>query len=52
MLQCRDLGKDYVGERGTVAAVTGIDLDVAAGRFAAIIGRSFQHSGIRSLEFT
>lgn len=40
MLSCRGLRKDYVTERGDVAAVAGIDLDVAAGRFAAIIGRS------------
>ena len=40
MLLCRDLGKNYISERGTVAAVAGIDLEVAAGRFAAIIGRS------------
>jgi ABC-type lipoprotein export system ATPase subunit len=40
MLSCRALRKDYVTERGEVAAVDGIDLDVAAGRYAAIIGRS------------
>jgi len=40
MLQCRGLCKRYVPERGTVAAVDGIDLDVATGRYAAIIGRS------------
>ena len=40
MLFCRGLRKDYVTERGEVAAVAGIDLDVAAGRYAAIIGRS------------
>jgi ABC-type lipoprotein export system ATPase subunit len=40
MLTCRALKKTYVTERGSVAAVAGIDLDVAAGRFAAIIGRS------------
>ena len=40
MLSCRALRKDYVTERGNVAAVDGIDLDVAAGRYAAIIGRS------------
>ena len=32
--------KTYSTERGDVAAVDGIDLDVEAGRFAAIIGRS------------
>lgn len=40
MLTCAGLRKDYVTERGAVAAVAGIDLEVAAGRFAAIIGRS------------
>lgn len=40
MLSCRGLRKDYVTERGAVAAVDGIDLEVGAGRFAAIIGRS------------
>jgi ABC-type lipoprotein export system ATPase subunit len=40
MLSCRGLRKDYLTERGAVAAVDGIDLDVGAGRYAAIIGRS------------
>jgi len=40
MLTCRSLRKDYVTERGEVAAVAGIDLEIAAGRYAAIIGRS------------
>jgi ABC-type lipoprotein export system ATPase subunit len=40
VLSCRGLAKSYVTERGAVAAVAGIDLDVEAGRFAAIIGRS------------
>jgi ABC-type lipoprotein export system ATPase subunit len=40
MLTCRGLRKDYVTERGEVVAVAGIDLDIAAGRYAAIIGRS------------
>lgn len=40
MLSCRALRKDYLTERGGVAAVAGIDLEVAAGRFTAIIGRS------------
>ena len=40
MLSCRGLRKDYVTERGEVAAVAGIDLEIAAGRYAAIIGRS------------
>ncbi|MEI7875837.1 MAG: ABC transporter ATP-binding protein [Alphaproteobacteria bacterium] len=34
------MSKSYRTERGLVTAVAGIDLDVAAGRFAAIIGRS------------
>ena len=40
MLACRRVSKSYTTERGLVTAVAGIDLDVAAGRFAAIIGRS------------
>lgn len=40
MLTCRQVGKSYRTERGLVTAVASIDLDVAAGRFAAIIGRS------------
>jgi ABC-type lipoprotein export system ATPase subunit len=40
MLSCRSLHKRYVTERGEVTAVAGIDLDIEAGRFAAIIGRS------------
>jgi ABC-type lipoprotein export system ATPase subunit len=40
MLSCRGLRKDYVTERGDVAAVAGVDLDVGKGRYAAIIGRS------------
>ena len=40
MLACRQVSKCYRTERGIVTAVAGIDLDVAAGRFAAIIGRS------------
>jgi len=40
MLSCCQLKKNYVTERGNVTAVAGIDLDVAPGRFAAIIGRS------------
>jgi ABC-type lipoprotein export system ATPase subunit len=40
MLSCRSLRKGYVTERGEVLAVDGIDLDVEAGRYAAIIGRS------------
>ena len=40
MLSCRRLRKTYATERGAVTAVAGIDLDVKAGRFSAIIGRS------------
>src|SRR5262245_9569186 len=40
MLSCRALAKTYVSERGDVVAVDAIDLDVEAGQFAAIIGRS------------
>jgi ABC-type lipoprotein export system ATPase subunit len=40
MLSCHGVAKTYRTERGEVAAVRGIDLEVAAGRFAAIIGRS------------
>jgi len=40
MLACRQVSKSYRTERGLVTAVAGIDLDVPAGRFAAIIGRS------------
>jgi ABC-type lipoprotein export system ATPase subunit len=40
MLSCRGVTKTYRTERGDVAAVRGVDLEVAAGRFAAIIGRS------------
>jgi ABC-type lipoprotein export system ATPase subunit len=40
MLSCRGVAKTYVTERGDVAAVEGIDLDVEAGQFAAVIGRS------------
>ena len=40
MLSCRRLRKTYAAERGAVTAVAGIDLDVKAGRFSAIIGRS------------
>jgi ABC-type lipoprotein export system ATPase subunit len=40
MLSCRSLGKTYRTDRGPVDAVRGIDLDVVAGRYAAIIGRS------------
>ena len=40
MLSCRSVAKTYVTERGDVVAIDAIDLDVAAGQFAAIIGRS------------
>jgi len=40
MLSCRGVGKTYRAERGPVDAVRGIDLDVGAGRYAAMIGRS------------
>lgn len=40
MLACRRVSKSYRTERGLLTAVAGIDLDVPAGRFAAIIGRS------------
>ena len=40
MLSCEGLTKTYVTERGRVDAVRGVSLDIAAGRFAAIIGRS------------
>jgi ABC-type lipoprotein export system ATPase subunit len=40
MLACVDLGKTYATERGEVEAVRGIDLEVAQGGFAAVVGRS------------
>jgi ABC-type lipoprotein export system ATPase subunit len=40
MLSCRGVAKTYVTERGPVAAIDGVDLDVEPGRFAAVIGRS------------
>src|SRR6185369_1322780 len=40
MLSCGNVGKIYSTERGAVAAVKGIDLDVPRGQFAAIVGRS------------
>ncbi len=40
MLSCRGLGKTYQTDRGPVAALRGVDLDVPAGRYAAVIGRS------------
>src|SRR5215813_10401197 len=40
MLSCRSVGKIYQTDRGPIEAVRGVDFDVSAGRFAAIIGRS------------
>jgi len=40
VLSCRSVAKIYATERGDVVAVDAIDLDVAAGQFTAIIGRS------------
>jgi ABC-type lipoprotein export system ATPase subunit len=40
VLSCRSVAKTYATERGDVVAVEAIDLDVTAGQFAAIIGRS------------
>ena len=40
MLSCRALRKTYRTGRGPVDAVRGIDLDVSAGRYLAVIGRS------------
>ncbi len=40
MLACRQVSKSYKTERGVVSAVAGVDLEVPAGRFVAIIGRS------------
>ncbi len=40
MLSCRGLRKRYRTERGEIEAVAGVDLDVAPGSFAAVIGRS------------
>lgn len=40
MLSCRGLFKRYRTERGEIEGVAGVDLDVAPGRFAAVIGRS------------
>jgi ABC-type lipoprotein export system ATPase subunit len=40
MLSCRRIAKTYGTDRGDVIAVEGIDLDVEAGQFTAIIGRS------------
>jgi ABC-type lipoprotein export system ATPase subunit len=40
MLSCGDLTKTYATERGEVAAVRGIDLEIPRGEFATIVGRS------------
>jgi ABC-type lipoprotein export system ATPase subunit len=40
MLSCGNVGKTYATERGDIIAVTGIDLAVPGGAFAAIVGRS------------
>lgn len=40
MLSCRGLHKRYRTERGEIEALAGVDLDVAPGAFAAVIGRS------------
>ncbi|MEW6254387.1 MAG: ABC transporter ATP-binding protein [Pseudomonadota bacterium] len=40
MLVCEALSKTYPTDRGPVAALRGIDLEVKSGRYAAIIGRS------------
>jgi ABC-type lipoprotein export system ATPase subunit len=40
MLGCRRVGKTYRTDRGPVEAVRGVDLDVPAGCYAAVIGRS------------
>jgi ABC-type lipoprotein export system ATPase subunit len=40
MLSCRALRKTYQTGRGPVHALRGIDLDVSAGRYLAVIGRS------------
>lgn len=40
MLSCRDLKKTYATTSGAVAALRGLDLDITAGRFTAVIGRS------------
>jgi ABC-type lipoprotein export system ATPase subunit len=40
VLACTGLAKIYAAERGAVEAVRGIDLEIAPGAYAAIVGRS------------
>jgi ABC-type lipoprotein export system ATPase subunit len=40
MLSCIDLAKTYAGERGNVAAVDGVTIEMQPGEFASIVGRS------------
>src|SRR6516225_9639660 len=40
MLSCGNVGKTYATERGDIVAVSGVDLTVPRGQFAAIVGRS------------
>jgi ABC-type lipoprotein export system ATPase subunit len=40
MLACRDLRKTYRTSGGSVEAISSIDLDVAMGRYVAVVGRS------------
>jgi ABC-type lipoprotein export system ATPase subunit len=40
VLSCRAISKTYATERGDVVAVDAVDLEVEAGQYAAIIGRS------------
>jgi ABC-type lipoprotein export system ATPase subunit len=40
MLTCGNVGKTYATERGPVAAVRGVDLEVERGEFVAVVGRS------------
>lgn len=40
MLSCRAVGRTYQTDRGPVEAVRGVDLEVHAGGYAALIGRS------------
>lgn len=39
-VSCLDLMKTYAAERGAIEAVRGIDLEVEAGEFTSIVGRS------------